>query len=199
MTFSSFTRWSASATFALAAASLSLGTHAAELVTNGGFETGNFNGWTVSGTVDANTFSVDGYGPHNGNFSAFFGEAAPTYDTISQTLGTVAGQRYLISFMLDSEYTSFGSASFIGKFGNTTFLSLNNTNADFTFKAFSFNVVATSASTVLSFAGYNGGYYYTLDDVSVMAAPVPEAPSAVLIALGLASLSVAARRRALNG
>ena len=167
-----------------------------ELVSNGDFETGDFSGWTETPLNGATLYGVDGLGPHNGSYAAYFGALDP-YDTISQTIATVAGTSYTVSFYLDNSDSAAGEAGFVGKFGSTTFISLTDADADFDFKPFSFTVTATSASTLLSFAGYNTHWYYTFDDVSVKAitAAVPEPSTYALMALGLAGIGFAARRK----
>jgi hypothetical protein len=186
-------KWVSGAAVALAAGLFAVGAHAeaTELVVNGDFETGDFSGWTLT-LSPTSLLGVDGYGPHDGSFSAYFGAADPS-DTISQTLATTPGAQYMVSFKLDSEFTSGDSAGFVGSFGGTPFISLSNANADFTYTTFSFTVVAASASTVLSFAAYNNNWFYTLDNVSVMA--VPEPGTYALLGLGLAAVGAAARRR----
>ena len=49
----------------------------ANLIVNGGFETGNFSGWTHS-TLDDNSLGVDSFAPHSGLDAAFFGAWTPS-------------------------------------------------------------------------------------------------------------------------
>jgi hypothetical protein len=184
-------RWGSGAAVVLGAGLFAAGVQAAELVVNGGFETGDFTAWTTSDSFST-FYGVDGAGPHHGNFSAYFGALDPS-DSIAQVLATTAGTHYTVSFWLDSEFTSGDAAGFVGTFGATTFISLSDADADFTFKPFSFDVVASGPYTQLTFAAYNANFFYTLDDVSVTA--VPENATYALMALGLAAVGAAARRR----
>lgn len=167
----------------------SSGAQAVELVQNGGFETGSFSGWTTSPTgsdIDPLVFGVDIAGPKNGQYSAYFGDVNQVYDAISQNLATTAGAHYTLSFYLDASLTQGAPASFIGSFGGVTFLDISDLQPDFDFKPFTFDVMATGSSTVLTFAGYNTNAFYTLDDVSVTT-PVPELPTWALMAMALAA------------
>lgn len=46
---------------------------AGNLIVNGGFETGNFSGWTTTPTSSGSNFFVDSRAPHTGSYDAFFG------------------------------------------------------------------------------------------------------------------------------
>ena len=182
----------------VAAVVFSLATAAkANLIVNGGFETGDFSGWTLSGNT-VNAFvagTFDGIAPHSGNFQAIFGPAgSPGF--LSQTLATTPQQFYQISFALANEG---GTPSFFSLiWNNVTIFSLTNPSA-FPYIVFNFNVRATSASTQLRFAFRNDPTFFHLDDVSVnqIAPPVPDTGSTFSL-LGFALLGLIALRRKLS-
>ena len=70
------------------------------IVNNGGFEAGDFTGWTQSGNTGFT--GVDSFAANSGNFGAFFGPVE-SLGYISQTLNTVAGMTYELSFFLRNE------------------------------------------------------------------------------------------------
>src|SRR4029450_259542 len=66
----------------------------ANLITNPGFETGDFTGWPVNlGFLVTGTLA--GISPHSGNFQA---ANPPALAFLGQTLATTAGQSYTIDF-----------------------------------------------------------------------------------------------------
>jgi hypothetical protein len=149
-------------------------------VVNGGFETGDFSGWTQSGNL-GNTL-VTSTMAHSGTFSAQLGPVA-NGGFLTQTLTTVPGQSYNISFWLavDSGTPNDFSASL----DSVSILSLVDSPA-FQYTLFSANITATSTSSVLQFGFRHDPAYWYLDDVCVSSG----APSPPVITSPLADLAV---------
>ena len=136
-------------------------------IQNSGFETGNFQGWTV---VDnsAGTFVDDGTGagipPKSGKYLALLG-AFGVPGSLSQTIATTPGQSYQISLWLDSPDGSTPSEFLVSWNGNTLFdqsdiPAMGWTNLQFT-------VTANGTSGTLQLGYLNENSFFGLDDVSV--------------------------------
>ena len=149
---------------------------AANLVQNGGFETGDLSSWTLTGDP-LNTHVSLGL-PYSGLFGVVFG-ALDTPEFISQSLVTVPGQVYTLSFWMGSGDTKGGKPNeFIVKWGSATLLDQLNLVVP-SWTNMQFQVTATSTSTILSFGGWDNVDYIYLDDVSV-AIPGSDSPPKLL-------------------
>lgn len=161
---------------------------ATNVVTNGGFETGDLSGWTLSGNTG---FTGVDNSAHSGNFAGYFGQVGST-GTLSQTLSTVAGQSYTISFWIEDDGGT--PSSFDASFGGNDLLALTNPDA-FNYTFYSYSLTASSASTLLSFTFRQDPSYFHLDDVSVAPAGVPEPATWAMLILGMGAAGLGLRRR----
>jgi subtilase family serine protease len=157
------------------------------LVQNGGFETGDFSFWTL--TDNGGPDFVDNgseISPHSGDYVAALGQA-DSVAHLSQTLQTIPGQSYLLSFWLINPVagkSSFGNREqFLVNWNtnttsiNTIFNQMNPGAFDWTNQLFV--VTATGTNAVLQFGSRNDPWYFGLDDVSVQPIPVPSFQSIV--------------------
>ena len=164
LVFTNESGWSASLLFTLLVG---------PLVQNGGFETGSFTSWSLSGNTADTVVTSNSHFVHSGTYGAALGPSG-SLGYLSQTLPTVAGQNYLLSLWLDNPNNSHGATpnQFLVQWNGTPVFS--QTNMPFTtWTNLQFIVTATSASTVLQFGFDDTPYYLGLDDISVTPVPVP--------------------------
>ena len=166
------------------------------LVTNGGFETGDFTGWTLSGnTANPGVFyGVDNFDANSGNYGAFLG-AVGSPITLSQTLSTEAGDNLVVSFAVAQNLfltdPTGSTNTFLVTLGGATLLSLSNPASIGAYQVYTFDLTAAASSLVLNITSQNNTDYWSLDDVSVTA---PEPQTLMLLGPALAGLALLRRR-----
>lgn len=188
--------------FVLAFATAAWAGTQSNLVTNGGFETGDFTGWSLSGDtgfvgVCSASTCPGGFAPFDGTYAGYFGPVGDTA-TISQNIATTPGDEYALSFYLANPQggtpnyfkVSFGSASF----------SFTNFGSSFSWQQFTLTTMATSSDTLLSFTFQNDPGYFFLDDVQVsqVGGTIPEPGTLALFGSGVLAIVGIGRRKFLR-
>jgi hypothetical protein len=194
------------------------------IVTNCGFESGSFSGWSVTGNlyggINGNYVGVDNSNPNSGNYEAYFG--APSQygqtnsgnqygpvTTLSQTLPVLPGDYYEISFYLDNNGCSVSDNPGCGNYYNYFDAYFNgvlltqqyNLPYSGAYDQYVF-VVGTTGGTnpynpgVLSFDFTNDDDLFYFDDVTVdCIGSTPEPASVLLVAPVLGGLWLVRRRK----
>src|SRR5215469_6248105 len=175
--------------------------NAANIVADPGFENGTpgsytgamGDGWVVTAGIGA-ICNNSGAGcgsagvAHAGTQMGFL-DWSNTLDTITQTLATVIGQTYTISYFVAGTDPNFLEVTFGGStlFNGTS--PTNGVGSPSDYVEYTFNSTATSTSTVLAFSDQRtAGGEVLLDDVSVTASSLPEPSSPLLLETGMAGI-----------
>ncbi|MBL8745142.1 MAG: hypothetical protein JNK58_02170 [Phycisphaerae bacterium] len=141
-----------------------LSAQAANLVVNGGFETGNFSGWSTAPAPSGSLFSV-AFVPHSGTYGVSFGATGGQFDSIWQYIPTAAGSRYTLSFWIFN--SGIGNDGFTVEWGTEFLVYQAPVTYPGAWTRVTFAVTGTAPSTFLRFRAFDGPASILLDDVSV--------------------------------
>jgi hypothetical protein len=142
-------------------------TVSANLVQNGGFETGDFTSWTQFGNTNYTAVTTNSAYVHSGQYGAELGPVS-TLGYLSQAVPTSAGETYLLSLWLTNPSGETPN-EFLVAWNGTTLFDQTSLGA-LAWTNLQFIVTATSSSTVLEFGFRDDQAYLGLDDISVAAA-----------------------------
>ena len=190
-------------------AGLAAGAHAQNLLSNPGFESGALSPWTESDATDGLGLfigPVQSYfdlQPHSGSWfilDGAFGEGSDgdgALDIMSQSVGTTAGKHYTFSFWAATDDTvgDNGIAAFVNGVdvsGQMTVPAIPD-NGFYDYTQYSFDVLATGATTTVGIGMRCPPAFIAVDDASFTENAVPEPASFAI--LGLGALALIRRRK----
>jgi hypothetical protein len=157
-------------------------------------------GWTVvnSGLAWIGPSNTFGLTASNGSYFLDLTDYTDTspFGGVSQSIATVSGTKYLLSFDLGSS-TTFGTPSAItAQAGSTSGLFTSTLLGSNNWETETLLFTATGPFTVISLTGASGDKYIGLDNVNVTAVGATPLPAALpLFAGGLGVIGLLARRR----
>jgi hypothetical protein len=143
------------------------------LAYNGGFETGDFSLWTMSGNLDSvyGLVTTNSSYVHTGKYGAQLGPVG-SLGYLSQTLTTSIGQVYLVSFWLNSPNGAATNEFLVTWNGNNLWDQVNVGATGWT--NLQFFVTAAANNTILEFGLRNDPSYFGLDDIVVYPITPPQ-------------------------
>jgi hypothetical protein len=166
--------------FSCAALFILPGVASADIVYNGGFETGDFTGWILSGNPIPG--QVDSSLPHSGTYAANL-FAAGSLGYLEQLLPTMPGTLYNLMYFLASDGGT--PNEFLAQLNGTTLIDQTNIpSQNYTQYSFSFQATSTSADLKFGFRDDPGSLH--LDDVSETPVPEPALAWLGVLMIGLA-------------
>lgn len=148
------------------------GSASANIVTNGGFETGSFQGWSLVGAPNQ-YFDVGGsFAAHSGSYGMFFADLQSANNAFYQTVPTSAGQTYELAFWV-KDLTNGQDTLHIDFEGQSVFNLSPVNQPELQWTPYLLQVTATQNGSELRISGYDAPGAIYVDDLSLTAVPEP--------------------------
>jgi hypothetical protein len=159
--------------------------HATNLLTNPEFETGNFNGWTLTCVGGADNCAIETIFVHSGTYAAAFLIGGTLSQTVTDTLGQpMQAGIWLLGGVGATDDIKVDGTSITGPITTTT-------NSGFEF--FSGTFTAAGSDTITFDLDAGGGVVWADDAIVTQAQPPVPEPSSLAV-IGVALLGLAAGR-----
>lgn len=167
-----FNKLSGSIGMLCVAVALAAPANAAPTVANGGFETGDFAGWTQFGMSMFDAVVCPGAGTlvYSGSCAATFAAFGAPGGIEQVITGLNVGETYRISFAVQAD--GGAPSSITAQFGGSTLLTMSNPPSG-PYSWYSFDRTAALSSETLRFTFRDDTGFLFLDSVSVSAVPEP--------------------------
>jgi hypothetical protein len=156
------------------------------LVQNGGFETGDFTGWTlVPGSNSFVAGQISGLSPHSGSYFAALEENPPApYAILSQTISDMPGQPLQLTFSYASAGSCIHCQVFVATWNSSdpfhNVILADNLSGAYPYQTVARTFIGTGSDVLTFFAqslisndGVVTPSFMALDDVSLTVVPGP--------------------------
>ncbi len=132
-------------------------------LSNGGFETGDFMCWSITGNTSYMSVADDN--AHSGTYAASLGPIG-SLGFLSQTVTTVPGQTYQLTFWLAHNRLEAGTPNeFQVSIGDNVVFDQQDMGI-FDYTQYTFDYTATEATTTIQFGIQENPSFFDLDDVT---------------------------------
>jgi hypothetical protein len=167
----------------------------ADVIQNGGFETGDFTGWSAAGDMDVTNATQFGLSAYQGQYYA---QAFNGADILDQTVTDTANQQLTLTFYV-ANVNITGSVGTFFAYWNNQLLAQIITSQTFGWTEYSYTVMATGSDTLTFLTSQSlPGSFWAIDGVTGIPQSVPEPGTLALVGTGLITAGFLRRGRSVK-